>query len=222
MEIIGMSGKMASGKDYTTDLIIKKLEEEQPGVRVERTTYATALRREIDTLATILSSGVAPRVVANSNGVSVEEILHLLSLLEEDSDYLAGEFTSFKRTPKAREILQYWGTEVRRKQDPSYWVKRTQETVRALEGKVDYVFVTDVRFPNEVTGVTDLGGRVIRLTAPESLRIKRLEERGVKLDLDTLTHPSETVLDNFAGFDFTADTSEPHVVAETYNYIISK
>lgn len=55
-----------------------------------------------------------------------------------------------------RQILQWWGTEYRRAQDPDYWVKRADEWIYDVMATVGYpelrpqFFVnTSVRFPNE-------------------------------------------------------------------------
>lgn len=59
-----------------------------------------------------------------------------------------------------RQLLQWWGTEYRRAQDPNYWVKRTAEYILSIRldimnnsdnmyPKVAFI-CDDVRFPNEL------------------------------------------------------------------------
>ena len=71
-------------------------------------------------------------------------------------------------------MLQFWGTDFRRAQDPDYWVKRTNEQVQWLrenfrEVPADiYIVVSDTRFKNEVAYIKNNGGyyiRVVRLSA---------------------------------------------------------
>lgn len=81
-----------------------------------------------------------------------------------------------------RQILQLWGTEYRRRQDPDYWVKRLEEKLHGLEK----VVIDDVRFPNEVEMIHRLGGRVIRIDRPGPAES---------------THASEIELDSFDGWD---------------------
>ena len=81
-----------------------------------------------------------------------------------------------------RQILQLWGTEYRRRQDPDYWVKRLEEKLQGLKK----VVIDDVRFPNEVEMIHRLGGRVIRIDRPGP---------------DESTHASEIILDTFDGWD---------------------
>ena len=81
-----------------------------------------------------------------------------------------------------RQLLQLWGTEYRRRQDPDYWVKRLEAKLDGLER----VVIDDVRFPNEVEMVQRLGGRVIRIDRPGPAES---------------THASEIELDSFDGWD---------------------
>jgi hypothetical protein len=81
-----------------------------------------------------------------------------------------------------RKLLQLWGTEYRRKQDPDYWVKRLESKLAGLEKAV----IDDVRFPNEVELIKRLGGKVIRIDRPQ---------------LAESSHESELILDDFDGWD---------------------
>jgi len=56
--------------------------------------------------------------------------------------------------------MQNFGTDVRRKQDPEYWVKRWKDTVSKQKATV---LTDDVRFVNEAQAVKDAGGILIRL-----------------------------------------------------------
>lgn len=79
----------------------------------------------------------------------------------------------------ARQVLQFVGTEVFRKMYQNVWVDATLRRIRE-EGSL-YAIICDVRFPNEVTGVNEAGGKTLRLT------------RCVNDGKDP--HPSETALD---------------------------
>ena len=78
----------------------------------------------------------------------------------------------------AREVMQYVGTDFFRKIYPNVWVDATIRKIR--EDGAYLALICDCRFPNEVTGVQDAGGKVIRLT------------RNSK---DKDSHASETALD---------------------------
>ena len=81
-----------------------------------------------------------------------------------------------------RQMLQLWGTEYRRRQDPDYWVKRLEAKLHGLER----VVIDDVRFPNEVEMIQRLGGKVIRIDRPGPAES---------------THASENELNDFTGWD---------------------
>jgi len=81
-----------------------------------------------------------------------------------------------------RELLQVMGTDIFRERVYSeVWAEAPFR--QDWEG-IDYVLLTDVRFPNEVTAVEDHGGQVLRM------------ERSVT-GLDSDNHPSETALDDY-------------------------
>ena len=66
----------------------------------------------------------------------------------------------------ARELLQWLGTDIMRAKDPDCWVKAyTARVVSSFQSDFppDIILTGDVRFPNEVKCVQDLGGHVIRL-----------------------------------------------------------
>lgn len=84
------------------------------------------------------------REIASLLGVDVEEIERNKTLL--------------------RGLLQWWGTDVRREQDPNYWIVRTRPLILAHPAPIKVV--TDVRFQNEVDVVRDLGGWIVRVNRP--------------------------------------------------------
>lgn len=62
-------------------------------------------------------------------------------------------------SPRMRRVLQLWGTEFRRAQDPDYWV-RAEAASLPTHGRFVY---TDVRFPNEERFMRQLGAAVYRV-----------------------------------------------------------
>ena len=70
-----------------------------------------------------------------------------------------------------RWVLQHWGTEYRRAQDPNYWVKQTNGWIWEITSAAPYpelrpyLFVNDsVRFENERQWVHALGGSIWHLS----------------------------------------------------------
>lgn len=69
-----------------------------------------------------------------------------------------------------RQVLQWWGTQYRRGQDPDYWLKQATAWLNRMRDGVEYpehrpqFFVnTSVRFPNEQAWVHAQGGNVWHL-----------------------------------------------------------
>lgn len=62
----------------------------------------------------------------------------------------------------ARQVLQYMGTELFRKMYGQVWVDSCIRQIK--QENVGLAIITDCRFPNEVQGVQDAGGKVIRFT----------------------------------------------------------
>lgn len=60
-----------------------------------------------------------------------------------------------------RWILQHWGTEVCRQHfHDDIWIASLENKIRKTR---DNVVISDVRFPNEITAIQRVGGRVVRI-----------------------------------------------------------
>lgn len=80
-----------------------------------------------------------------------------------------------------RNVMQYFGTDICRKMYNNVWVDATIRQIQAEQ--VGLALIPDVRFPNEVIGIQEAGGKVIRfLRAPFAGEDE---------------HESETALDDF-------------------------
>lgn len=93
-------------------------------------------------------------------------------------------------------LLQWWGTNFRRKQDPDYWVKRTINSY----AKSGFLFtaICDVRFPNEVEAIRMLNGLMVR--------VKRMtgNMQLIADDRDP-NHESEIAIQHDSYFDITVE-----------------
>lgn len=66
-----------------------------------------------------------------------------------------------------RTILQWWGTEFRRKlSGDEYWIIKWMERANKLTPTPDYLICTDVRFINEAAVIRQLSGTIIRIERP--------------------------------------------------------
>ena len=89
-----------------------------------------------------------------------------------------------------RKILQWWGTDVRRAEDPYYWVEKMRSWIMA--NRPDSLVVGDVRFWEEVEFVRHVGGWLFRI----------LPFPGWSPGANAL-HRSETELDQWTGLNST-------------------
>ncbi len=84
-----------------------------------------------------------------------------------------------------REVLQRVGTEAMRDQiHTDVWVNALFSDLNEDSKWI----ITDTRFPNEAKAIKDIGGKVIKITRPSIVSVS--------------THPSEIALDNYDQFDY--------------------
>lgn len=150
--VVGFTGKMRSGKTTACNYITNNHD------NFVRIGFTEALNAEI-------KQNFAPLL---------EEIRQVYNLTEEE--------LFLTKPPLLRRLQQCYGTEVRRNDDPNYWVKKWKEIVeeRLAEGKS--VLCDNVRFLNEAEAIKSMQGTIIRI---------------VRTDItDTGSHQSETEMDS--------------------------
>ncbi len=91
---------------------------------------------------------------------------------------------------QVRPVLQVWGTEFRRAQDPDYWVKQAALKIDSAAGP--FVF-NDVRFQNEIDLLHERGFVVIKVDMSVEDVLVYTEARGEprEVTLARLSHASE-------------------------------
>lgn len=87
-----------------------------------------------------------------------------------------------KKQPVMRALLQNYGTELRRREDENYWVKRWHEAVEEAVNAGHHVVTDDVRFLNEAQAVG-------RFYDSKLIKLQRTDVR------DTGVHQSEIEMD---------------------------
>ncbi len=97
-----------------------------------------------------------------------------------------------------RWFLQVLGTELMRRFDENYWVKRAIVKAQELISQGKIIVCTDARFPNEMEALKSIGCFSVRLEVSPDEQVKR----GRK----TTHHASETALDDYKGFDLILTT----------------
>lgn len=92
-----------------------------------------------------------------------------------------------------RDVMQFVGTEVFRRMYGDVWVDTLIRQIKSEGTKL--ALIGDCRFPNEVKGIQDAGGKVIRLTRGQNQQSKHESE--VALDQDRFDWKNfDAVLDN--------------------------
>ena len=106
--------------------------------------------------------------------------------------YICEKFFNWDGTKdeKGRTLLQYVGTDVVRKQRPSYWTDFVVSVLELFPNEWDYVLIPDCRFPNEVEFFIEHGmdTTLIRINRPNFVS---------NLTPEQLKHPSETAMDDY-------------------------
>lgn len=208
-----VSGKMGSGKDTVAPLLLAEL-----GHPVaEHQYYALPLKNQTDDIFAFLRSGFSveefPALMARDRSAAAAALCREFDLPLPAAEFFAGDVLdevradptlhSRSRADIVRLVLQYLGTDVRRAQDPNYWVKLALRP--AIEQIADgaSVYFTDARFPNEVSVATSLGALTVRLDVSPMVQLSRLSARDglTEVPVDRLLHESELALDYYTGFD---------------------
>ncbi len=196
-----LSGKMGSGKDTIGPLAL-----EQAGyVDIKHRSYADQLKNDVDQML------MHTRYLDNESDVQKYLESNAWSLSAEHSEVMAKALWllaadvhthSRVRSTPMRFLLQYYGTEARRSVDENYWVKPGLATMLTDLANNISVYVTDARFPNELTWPRSTGAKVVRLGITEETQKKRLESRdGLLPPEEAFNHPSELALDTYPDFD---------------------
>ena len=144
------------------------------------------------------------KVLMDEYGISKEQAATTVSLIFAiPKDLKKEDFLINQSKPKGyREILQYWGTQVRRKQKDSYWIEKLGQRIEELDLKYKkekerLIFVvSDARFINELNYCADvLQAYMMYLDVPDDVRMKRLKKRdGFEPKKNVKNHVSETEL----------------------------
>ncbi|MFL9669016.1 hypothetical protein WIX39_018850 [Variovorax sp. AB1(2024)] len=167
--VVAMTGFASTGKDTVADLLVEHL-------RFRKLAFADALRAEVSNAFEIELSYLTHTSTKNHP-------MTALAMRKAPIGFLAAvalapgivprigegrvpnDWLDAPRSP--RQILQWWGTEYRRRQDPLYWVKQLNNklTFYFQNGERRFV-ITDCRFDNEADLVRALDGKIWQVNRP--------------------------------------------------------
>lgn len=146
--IFGLTGPAGAGKDTIADVWVLE------GFR--KIAFADALYQEVATAFGVTIEFLKDRAHKESPLADLALTRCADPAFVEQISPLVSSF-SYPLSP--REILQWWGTEYRRRQSVSYWT----DPVRAHLGQGGNWVVTDIRFADEADTVRAFGGLVVRV-----------------------------------------------------------
>lgn len=229
--LVGISGKMGSGKDTVASFLSERIS--RGGNKVVIRSLADGLKDEVSRIvADSLSSQSEQKfceLVSSWSGIidsQVEELLKVLYPLTESftsqgirpDEVTAGLlYRNPSDKPLVREVLKFWGNDIRRAQNPDYWVDlASRYTNKQMSSGVSCI-VPDVRRQNEAGFIKDAVGLLVRLNVSKEEQRRRLLSRDNKLsDRSAFTHITETDLDDYDRFDLILDTDSmgPEEVAD--------
>lgn len=119
--------------------------------------------------------------------------------------------------PKPRACYQFHGELMREVAGADVWVRKCLRSIADGDAKhpLAPVVITDVRMPHEAEALAARSYVLIRVEAPDSLRIQRAKAAGDTFTDADLAHGTETALDGYAA-DFTVvnDAGLPELYAQ--------
>lgn len=220
-KVLAISGKKGSGKDTFTAELGKQL-----GKPFVMYAFAYELKAQAQSIFNIIrmlngekytEDMIVNALIQEYRLWSIPFItknMHLLveGILEDLKNGIVPD--SYHRSPGVWRGLQLLGTDIRRQQDDNYWVKKTLSYIVKQLASGTSVFISDVRFLNEIKALEDLGAPTIRMfVTPEVQRERLIGRDGSAPSEEALNHPSEVSLDDY-GFDIVVDNNGSVSIAD--------
>lgn len=166
--IAGLTGANGAGKDTVAAMLAAELRKH--GHTPTVIAFADALYNEVSAAFNISVQALRERLTK-------ETPIDALKVSRCNDPWFSSVYSGSEsihvwldvpRSP--RQILQWWGTEYRRKQQPDYWVMRLLQIVQALRAAgTSHIIITDVRFADEAQAIRSQGAQIWRVHRPNLL-----------------------------------------------------
>ncbi len=148
---IALVGAPGSGKSSIGDALINL-------AGGQRLSFAAGVKEEA---ARVLLASDTELVTPNRDGTRM--------LKQEHEERIVERMNHPDTKDEYRRLLQVWGTDYRRADNPNYWVEKWAVTFNAIRENENIV-VDDCRFPNEYEALTSNGFYVVRLASGSTTR----------------------------------------------------
>ena len=193
LTLIGISGKPGSVKMRYAAPIIQELRFH--GYKTIQTALAGSLYSELN--------GIIDDW--HSNEFSSEELAEkyeldddalwkdLIALIDPSKLGEKYHYGFSRRNENMRKALNLFGSQIRREQDPDYFLKKM---IDSISDEIDFAVFTDLRYPNEVDYLNFNGHYSIRISEPPEIVYSDPED-GFKYSQEGLSDPTETALDEW-------------------------
>ena len=168
---IGLTGLASVGKDTVADLLVTHWE-------FRKLAFADALRGEVanafDIDIRLLSDPATkneptgPLALRKCSDDAFPDAVMVAHVTQDGTPRGPTQWAAFLDLPRSpRQIMQWWGTEYRRRQSPRYWTMQLAARINAYrrDGGTRFV-ISDCRFDNEVDTLRALGGTIWQVTRP--------------------------------------------------------
>ena len=96
----------------------------------------------------------------------------------------------FTDNDKPVDLLQWLGNTMRQR-NPDVWINRLSTMIQLTKDPVPNLVVTDVRYPNEVQALKNLGFTIVKVQVPVEVSIERSKATEVNFTEELLLHESE-------------------------------
>lgn len=199
LPVISFSGRKGYGKDFWSNYITETY------TNVKKVAFADVLRDEVDKILELIENHKSIEEIAKDIKATPKEIEEFISIYNT-SDIKYPKLNSYSRTKVMLNLLQYWGSEVRRNNyDKGYWINKLYNEIISIGNQQGISFViSDARFPNEVDFVHKMKGLAINIIISDEEQMRRLKARdGFIPDFAQLSHISEIGLNGYSNFDLT-------------------
>lgn len=170
-QVIGLTGPAGSGKDTVAQLL-------HTHCNGYTLAFADALRDEVASAFCIEPAMLTQRETKEHplSALALHRCLDHAFVSRMAAHFrqgwgaggIVGEVLDLAAPRSPRQIMQWWGTEYRRAQQPNHWVTRAAAHVHAAHGFIPRALfvLTDVRFTEEVALVRRLGGQIWQIKRP--------------------------------------------------------